>query len=432
MSSSIMNELALITEMLGSKNVGSSTLREEILKKLSKSSSATSSNVQSAESAHNFSTLSFAEDTRNKSINSTIQYNSLMKEKENSVCHDIGYTPKTLGLPPDATPPLADTCASFSQDNSSDSEMSEISDRQNSHTRSSETILRAKAYQRPFSDIFGSFGCSKSCSLGRKCGEKLNAKNMYEEMKSFWGEQTKPLTTKIRRSAVIQKLLTSYHRSPKKSSMVEFLFTVGYNEALRVCEGAYLQVIGHTKTGLWTRSKEKITEQMKSGNYTDISCLSVDDIKNAMKQTKYRTEIKSRAKYEHCESFIHWYGKQNGSLSPHEGETNLTILPFETIAQLYVEYRYQCEIDNHEPASDETFRKVYNKLRDKGLYKFTRGKGTFPTCDICNNANDLLATGQSIKMSSQVRDLIVKMKVCYCLFLICMVVLCIMYNIYNY
>ena len=427
-SSTTMKELAFIKELLGSKTVGSSTLRDEILKKLSKSSSTTSSKVQSA---HNLSTLSFAEDARNKSINSTIQYNSLIKEKENSVCHDIGYTPKALGLPPDATP-VADTCASFSQDDN-DSEMSEISssDIQNNHIRSSENILRAKAYQRPFSDIFDSFCCTKSCSLGRKCGEKLNALNMYEEMKSFWGDQTKPLTTKARRSSVIQKLLTAYHRNPKQST-VEFLFTVGGNEGLRFCEGAYLRIIGHAKTGLWTRSKETIIEQMKSGNCSDISCLSMDDIKNAMKQVKYKTETKSRAKYEHCESFIHWYGKQNGSLSPHEGETNLTILPFETIAQLYVEYKYQCEKDNHEPASDETFRKVYNKLRDMGLYKFTRGKGTFPTCDICNNANDLLATGQSIKMSSQVRDLIVKMKVFNCLFFIFMVVLfIIMYNIYN-
>lgn len=409
-----MKELALIADILASKHVGSSTLKDEILRRLTKSSSTTSSQVQSA---HNLSTLSIAEDARNKSINSTIQYNSLIKEKENSVCHDIGYTPKALlGLPPDATA-VADTCASFSQDESDSSEMSEISDNQNNHIRPSENTLRAQAYQRSFSDIFDKFCCTTSCSLGRKCGEKLNARNMYEEMKSFWGDQTKPLTTKVRRSSVIQKLLTAYHRNPKQST-VEFLFTVGDNEGLRVCERAYLQVIGHTKSGLWTRSKEKIIEQMKTGNYSDISCLSVDDIKKAMKQGKYKTEIKSRAKQEHCESFIHWYGKQNGSLSPHVGETNLTILPFETIAQLYVEYKYQCEIDNHEPASDETFRKVYNKLRDLGLYKFTRGKGTFPTCDICNNANDLLATGQSIKMSSQVRDLIVKMKVFNYLFFI--------------
>jgi len=45
------------------------------------------------------------------------------------------------------------------------------------------------------------------------------------------------------------------------------------------------------------------------------------------------------------------------------------------------------------------------------VVRFSRGKGTFPTCDICNNANDLLANARKDKMANKVRDLIVKLKV---------------------
>jgi len=87
------------------------------------------------------------------------------------------------------------------------------------------------------------------------------------------------------------------------------------------------------------------------------------------------------------------------------------VLPLETLAQFYVEYCFQCEKEGNKPACKETFRVSYLKLKKEGLFKFTRGKGTFPTCDICNNANDLLANSKSSKMSTQVRDLIMDLKV---------------------
>ena len=176
----------------------------------------------------------------------------------------------------------------------------------------------------------------------------------------------------------------------------------------------YLHVIGMNPTRMWKKSKTCVEKLLSTGEYDQFNSKSgfLDVALKAMQQTKHSSERKSHIQMERCELFIQGFGKQNGSLSPNPGEENLIVLPVETVAQLYIEYFFQCEKDKiNNPACKETFRVAYSKLKKEGLYKLTRGKGTFPTCDICNNANDLLANNKKLNMATSIRDLIMDLKV---------------------
>jgi len=281
--------------------------------------------------------------------------------------------------------------------------------------RPSDEFLRNFALQRPVISLFQNFKCPSTCSLGGNCKNSVAAVAITEELNSFWGEASTACSTTYRRKAIISKLLASYHRDDKQSY---FAFNIGSSigQGRRVCENTYLEIIGISKKNMWLKAKVKVIQLLNSGLYDQLSSKSgfEDVVLKAIQQTKHYSETKSRKMSEQCEQFIQRFGQVNGSKSPFPGEENLTVLPVETVAQFYTEYWLQCTKEcnsRRKPASKETFRKTYYRLKKEGLYKFTRGKGTFPTCDICNNANDLLANSKSNNMTASVRDLIMDLKV---------------------
>jgi hypothetical protein len=280
-----------------------------------------------------------------------------------------------------------------------------------------EENLRRNALQRPIWTLFHNYECQSSCLLGRNCKQSVYAVAVTEEINSFWGVTTSNnvWTTTDRRKSIISKLIASYHqRSNNQCSYFAFILGSSIGQDRRVCEGMYLHVIGMNPTRMWNTTKAFVERFLISGQYDQLNSKSgfVDDALKAIKQSKHSSERKSHIKMDRCQLFIIGFGKQNGSLSPNPGEENLIVLPVETVAQLYVEYWFQCakEINNN-PACKETFRIAYMKLKKDGLFKLTRGKGTFPTCDICNNANDLLANNKKISMATSIRDLIMDLKV---------------------
>lgn len=289
----------------------------------------------------------------------------------------------------------------------------ETAEKRKGKKRPSDSFLRKFALQRPVISLFQKYKCPSTCLLGGNCKNSVTAVAIIEELNSFWGETFTECTTTYRRKAIISKLLSSYHRNNNQSY---FGFSIGttMGQNFRVCESTYLEVIGLSKTNMWLKTKAKVIQLLNTGEYDQLSSKSgfVDVVLNSIQQTKYVSEIKCRQMSEHCKQFIQRFEEVNGSKSPFPGEENLTVLPLETVAQLYMEYWLQCAKElNRKPASKETFRKTYWILKKKGLYKFTRGKGTFPTCDICNNANDLLANSKSNNMTASVRDLIMDLKV---------------------
>jgi hypothetical protein len=292
---------------------------------------------------------------------------------------------------------------------SSNSCFSESKTKTNVHVAEEE--LRAKARNRYIFDVFRDYTCPTTCVLGQDCKTPLTFKAITEEIDFFWGDSDIELSTTQRRKAIVAKLFAAYQRNDK---MEYFAFPVGktIGTHLRVCEATYFQIIGHNKTTMWRKSETLVKSVMKNGDMSIVNNTTfLDDILKLRKQTKDPSEKLSRPQFESCQTFITWFGKNNGSTSPNEGEEDLCVLPFEKLAQLYEEYRFQCEKESESPASKSTFGRAYSALRKENVVRFSRGKGTFPTCDICNNANDLLANARKDKMANKVRDLIVKLKV---------------------
>lgn len=266
-----------------------------------------------------------------------------------------------------------------------------------------------------------------SCTQQKDCMTKITLMSMVEEMDSFWGVQDEHdhetlFTTTSRSKSVYQKLISSFYRDvvtnsskTKKSNIHQgkYSFSVGLNHNVKVCEQAYLNIIGHPYSSMWKRAKLKIEDEICSGN----SKPDMELIDKMIKSSKYKSETKSRKKFEHAEQFILWFANTNGSASPNEGEEDLLILPFETISQLFSEYQSHCSNDHQlsygYAAKRETFRRAWAELHKKKMCRFTRGKGTFPTCDICNNANDMLANARGSKYTQKQREIIISYKVIF-------------------
>ena len=75
-----------------------------------------------------------------------------------------------------------------------------------------------------------------------------------------------------------------------------------------------------------------------------------------------------------------------------EGADGRVVLPFETITSLHQEYLDYClvqgESRRHIATSLGCFSAAFNSFGEK--LKLLGSKGNFPTCEICNKANELL------------------------------------------
>lgn len=75
----------------------------------------------------------------------------------------------------------------------------------------------------------------------------------------------------------------------------------------------------------------------------------------------------------------------------------------------FEEYLAFCTAERLSPnqyAKDETFRKVFLSMDNE--FRLITAKGSMPTCDICNNANDMLRNLEIRDQSS--REIILKFK----------------------
>jgi hypothetical protein len=131
---------------------------------------------------------------------------------------------------------------------------------------------------------------------------------------------------------------------------------------------------------------------------------------------RHKLDRRPQPKADNARSFITYLMQFYASMSPNEGEEHIRILPFEKVSQLYEEYRAHYKAtslagDEYYMASKETFRKQWSEFYRTGQVKLSRGKGTFPTCDICNNANDMLTFSKSSKWTKKQRDIIISFKV---------------------
>ena len=258
--------------------------------------------------------------------------------------------------------------------------------------------------------------------------KQLKLYDILKEMRFFWGDIESPAPTSSQRKAKIISIMSksvfkiecNSARSTLKQkgdenvdfqSSIQLMFKVTSTD---ICEAAYLKVIGHPNTKLWLRCKREILASF-STNHGVLNDKDLERINAAISKQKYCSEQRSTPKKDDALSFIKYFANFHADLSPQDGEENVRILPFETVSQLFAEYKAHCKqfaTPHSHTAAKETFRKAWKDCYKKGEVKFTRGKGTFPTCDICNNANDMLALAKNnSRWTRRQRDIIVAFKV---------------------
>jgi hypothetical protein len=236
---------------------------------------------------------------------------------------------------------------------------------------------------------------------------RVSIVHIIEEMESVWGKADKPSpSTSVRRRIIAKKLQSAFYRSLVPTDSITFVFTVAKDSGAKVCEASYLNIIGHPYSSLWKRIKRTISQSVIAGN----DALSDEKLEELLKTRKAPSEVRSKIKFENAQHFIEWWSNLHGSASPNEGEEDLRILPFETLSQLFHEYQTTCTNENTDRnvvAQRETFRTAWVDLYRKKKCRFTRSKGTFPTCDICNNAADMLTSSRTSKYSQLERNIII-------------------------
>jgi hypothetical protein len=125
------------------------------------------------------------------------------------------------------------------------------------------------------------------------------------------------------------------------------------------------------------------------------------------------TRERSNPKYLHIKTFISQFVENNCDVLPiNDFQQNpIRVLPFGSLKSFYEEYYLSSQILGDLDSSIgglTLFRTVY-KHEFESTLRLMRCKGNFSTCDICNNAADLL-TDRKRGFTKEQRDIISKFR----------------------
>ena len=117
---------------------------------------------------------------------------------------------------------------------------------------------------------------------------------------------------------------------------------------------------------------------------------------------------KRNIKFNGCLKYIQYCAKVFSESCP--TQSGISILPYESIPQFFKEYlnfhkTYGISVSTR--ANIDTFRDAFKSLSSS--VRLVHSKGSFPTCDICNNANDLLRQNK-VSFNPKFRDIVMKFK----------------------
>jgi hypothetical protein len=277
------------------------------------------------------------------------------------------------------------------------------------YQKSSDSDLKCFAYGIPRSKVSS---CNKrQCQFGGNCVDDTSLGDMKGMMEAFWCVEDKKAPFAATRRLLLLKILSAaINRNDK-----EFYFYAGCKSVnnRRVCEAAFLNLLGLMNSpnasdapNQWRRLKEYVS----SGK--DILGIeySTVPVQNTIKG-------ENRLKFNGAVAFIEYFAKNFGDTIPDEhgkfkdifsilfihklniysynltGGPNVYVAPFVDFKSFFNEYKYYAAHHFHRPetvASFATFKRAFANCATCGIKKL-KAKGTFNTCEICNNASLLLS-----------------------------------------
>lgn len=273
--------------------------------------------------------------------------------------------------------------------------------------RSSDSALKNYAFDMPRMSIGR---CNSDCGFGGNCVGQTTIDEMAAMVIDFWDESDcEAPSSQTRRLKVLNIL-----RSGFKANDGTFEFYAGCKEKdnRRVCEAGFLILLGISNSpnaskapGQWKRMKKYIS----SGKYA-----AGIEYKSQAEEKLMKAENKGN-KMKSALTFIEYFAQEFGDTIPGAegneiiipltitnnkllfhilgGGKNVYVAPFVDLKSFWEEY---CAYHAHQqtPPSDvaalSTFCAAFNVLSETKGIKKLKAKGTFNTCEICNNASDLL------------------------------------------
>ncbi|KAJ1411534.1 hypothetical protein B484DRAFT_435569, partial [Ochromonadaceae sp. CCMP2298] len=168
-----------------------------------------------------------------------------------------------------------------------------------------------------------------------------------------------------------------------------------------------LQEIQDIRTEFWGGFFDRPPTTSERGKQLDglaQECYSND----ATSKTLKRKLDPRSSKSIHAESYVRYLAKILADTCP--TDDGVQCIPYDSFSQLFEEYQAFCTatlVNKKSVAGKETFRVVLAALHS--VIRLLGSKGTFQTCDICNNANDLLRSKRA-HYNREHRDIILKFK----------------------
>ncbi|KAJ1401667.1 hypothetical protein B484DRAFT_437765, partial [Ochromonadaceae sp. CCMP2298] len=247
------------------------------------------------------------------------------------------------------------------------------------------------------------FSCSdhKVCKHGGQCVGETALNSICSLRNSFWGTSALKAPSAMERGQRIEEELRRSFNARDKT----FSFQVKGRD---VCERGYLILLGlitreSRAPRQWIRVKKELEEEEEGGR----PVVGGGKGKGKGKGMK-RGPDKRSFKRNHCDSYIEYVARLYADTFLTDG--NILCLPYETPAMLFREYVNFCECADINPAyraQVELFRQVLLSKADR--IRMIGCKGSFQTCDTCNNCNDMLRAPKSRYDSAQ-REIILKYK----------------------
>jgi len=214
---------------------------------------------------------------------------------------------------------------------------------------------------------------SNLCPYGGRCVNETTIGDLEALRKKMWGGLTvEAPTAKQRKHFIIEVLQASYNKAENK-----FQFIAGGNAGNYhlVCEAAYMILLGVSKN----RNASDCSWQWKNAKKAILGFIP----------EKVSTKLNKHSKLDSANTYIEYITSKLADTSPFANQEKDLIIPYYDIKTVYHDYqRYQINTNKKsDTVSLSTFRRAFESQKH---IKLLGSKGSFHTCEICNNALDLL------------------------------------------
>jgi hypothetical protein len=255
-----------------------------------------------------------------------------------------------------------------------------------------------------------------SCKCAHNCLQTISIGQARHTQEAFWGKDDDTYPTSSTRTIKIHTLLQNAYDGVTRSFKFKVFDPVSYTFA-HVCESAIVTLLFgavaksftcslKTAPRGWRACKNRILAT--NGGQEELRHLATSYENMSQVFSRQKVENKQR-KRNGCIKYMKDYSANNCEASVLEA--GVKYLPFRSIRSFYTDYVLSMVLlhgDRHRSyvASLRTFERAFKDLQKQNVKEkilFSRSKGNFNVCEVCNAAADLLTTR---RFSSTIRDLI--------------------------